>query len=283
MIKISEDIIRIKADQLEPHPWNFERKPESTDEKADWMNFKLSIWRDGVWPDKPILISKTKNENGNYQILRGRRRWKAVSEGLKLGKIASDKIPCVQLLSDESTLLEAIYGDNDTPFKYRPSDRYRIIKERWGIKAVLAVNSGGDRVKTMDVKESLADVIHKAIPSWSLDTIKKDLANLRKLHREEMDAYPDLSEDKIEKLNHQVLSWWERRKMIIQIEAEKEQAIQTYKKRIEKVSREMSDFNKGFPIAGGVERYILAHIDSKRPEFSALKKIKGLKEYIKKE
>ncbi len=284
-IKISDHQIRIKSTDLEPHPWNFERTPETTEEKEEWIHFKASVWRDGVWADKPILISKEKNNFGKYYILRGRRRWKAIVEGIKKGKVDSGyKIPAVHLLSDSSTLHEAIYGDNDTPLKYKPKDRYRIIKERWGIDAILEVNAGGSRKGKVIVKRSLADVIHEAIPSWSKHTINHDLLNLRKILKGELDGkkYPDLSAEKIESLNRQVLSWWERKRKVLRLEEELEEVKQGYKEKINEISSEISLFSKGFPIAGGPERYIQAHINSKRQEFHSLKEIKGLKEYLKK-
>lgn len=283
-IKISDEQFKIVAEKLEPHPWNFDRAPETTEEKDEWINFKESIWRDGVWADKPILISKEKNNLGKHYILRGRRRWKAISEGIKKGKIPKNYgIPAVYLLSDESTLHEAIYGDNDTPLKYKPKDRYRIIRERWGDKAILEMNSGGSRKGEIIVKTSLVDIIHNSIPSWSKHTITHDLFVLRKILKEESEVkYPDLPEEKIERLNRQVLSWWERKRKIIKLEQELEEVKQGYKEKINTISAELSTFSKGFPVAGGPEKYILAHIGSKRPEFNLLKEIKGLKEFIKK-
>jgi len=284
MIKISDEQIRIRADKLEPHPWNFERSPETTEEKEEWINFKESIWRDGVWADKPILISKEKSGSGKHFILRGRRRWKAITEGIKKGKLPDNySLPACYLLSDESTLYEAIYGDNDTPLKYRPQDRFRIIKERWGVQAVLAMNAGGSRIGTIIVKTSLVDVIHNAIPSWSKHTITRDLFLLRKILKEEEEIkYPDLPEDKIEKLNRQVLSWWERKRKIIKLEDERQAAIDSYREKINSLASELTTFSRGFPVAGGPEKYIKAHINSKRPEFNSLKEIKGLKGYAKK-
>ncbi|TGM88284.1 hypothetical protein [Leptospira bouyouniensis] len=284
-IKISEDIIKIRPDKLEPHPWNFERSPVTTEEKEEWINFKESIWRDGIWADKPILISKEKSSStGKHFILRGRRRWKAISEGIKKEKLpANYSIPAVYLLSDESTLYEAIYGDNDTPFKYRPEDRYRIIKERWGVDAILEINSGGSRKGEIQVRTPLYELIHSAIPSWSKATIIKDLTNLRKILKEESETkYPELSEERITNLNRQIRSWWERKSKILKLEEELEEVKQGYKEKIQKISEELSTYSKGFPIAGGPERYISSFINSKRPEFKSLQEIRGLKEFIKK-
>lgn len=276
---------RIKPDKLEPHPWNFERTPVTTEEKEEWINFKDSIWRDGVWADKPILISKEKSPTtGKHYILRGRRRWKAVSEGIKNGRLPSNTtIPAVYLLSEENSLYEAIYGDNDTPFKYRPEDRHRIIKERWGVKAILEVNSGGSRKGEIIVKKPLHEIIREAIPSWSKATIENDLTVLRKILKAESEnKYPELTEEKIEKFNRQVKSWWERKSKIIKLEAELEEVEKGYKDKIQSISSELATFSKGFPAAGGPEKYIASFINSKRPEFKSLQEIKGLKEFIKK-
>ncbi|TGM22030.1 hypothetical protein, partial [Leptospira meyeri] len=265
-IKISEDIIKIRPDKLEPHPWNFERSPVTTEEKEEWINFKESIWRDGVWADKPILISKEKSPTtGKHYILRGRRRWKAISEGIKKEKLPSSyTMPAVYLLSDENSLYEAIYGDNDTPFKYRPEDRYRIIKERWGVKAILEISSGGSRKGEIIVKKPLFETIHEAIPSWSKAVIKSDLILLRKiLKAESEEKYPDLTEDKIENLNRQARSWWERKSKILKLEEELEEVKQSYREKMHKISEEMSLFSKGFPVAGGPEKYIASFINSK--------------------
>lgn len=278
-------MIRVRPDKLEPHPWNFERTPVTKEEKDEWINFKESIWRDGVWADKPILISKEKSPStGKHYILRGRRRWKAISEGIKKEKLPSNyTIPAVYLLSDENSLYEAIYGDNDTPFKYRPEDRYRIIKERWGTAAILEINSGGSRKGEIIVKKPLFEIIHEAIPSWPLATIKYDLIILRKLLKAESEEkYPELSEDKIANLNRQIRSWWERKSKILKLEEELEEVKQGYKDKIQKISAEMSTYSKGFPIAGGPEKYIATFINSKRPEFKALQEIRGIKDWVKK-
>lgn len=284
-IKISEEMVRIRPDKLEPHPWNFERLPVTNEEKEEWINFKESIWRDGVWADKPILISKEKSSvSGKHFILRGRRRWKAITEGIKKEKLpTSYTIPAVYLLSDENTLFEAIYGDNDTPFKYRPEDRQRIIKERWGVKAILEISSGGSRKGEIIVKKPLHQVIKEAIPSWSKATIEYDLTALRKALKAEAESkYPELSEEKIANLNRQVRSWWERKSKILKLEEELEEVKKGYKEKIQQISGELSTYSKGFPVAGGPEKYIESFINSKRPEFKSLQEIRGIKDWLKK-
>lgn len=284
-IKISEDMIRIRPDKLEPHPWNFERTPITKEEKEEWINFKESIWRDGVWADKPILISKEKSPStGKHYILRGRRRWKAASEGIKKEKLpANFTIPAVYLLSDEESLYEAIYGDNDTPFKYRPEDRFRIIKERWGVDAILEINSGGARRGDFQARTPLYEIIKNAIPSWSKDSIIKDLVTLRKILKEESETkYPELSEEKIASLNRQIRSWWERKSKIVKLEEEWKEVNKSYKEKIQKISSELATYSKGFPVAGGPEKYLASFINSKRPEFKSLQEIRGLKEFVKK-
>lgn len=270
---------------LEPHPWNFARPPRDQTEKEEFQAFKQSIWKDGVWSDKPIVITKEK-PNGKYQILRGRRRWEAIVEGIQKGKVEEKyKIPCLFLESDfEEVGLEVIYGDNDSGKKYRPEERQKIIIERWGLKNVLKDSRGGDYTSAEQrarEKESLRDQIKKAIPVWTIYQIDRDITAIRKEHSKEL-KYPEIDEQTVEKLNRQVLAWWERVKQKQAIEKEMEKVLDKFGERIQKANNEISAFAKGFPAPGGPEKYLEQFIDSKRPEFKPLRKISGLADYIKK-
>lgn len=283
-IKLSDSITLVSPKMLEPHPWNFARPPRDQIEKEEFLAFKQSIWKDGIWTDKPIVITKEK-PNGKYQILRGRRRWEAIVDGIQKGKVDDKyKIPCLFLESDfEEVGLEVIYGDNDSGKKYRPEERQKIIIERWGLKNILVDYRGGDYTSSEQkarYKEPLRDIIKKAIPQWTIHQIERDLSAIKAAHKNS--KYPEVDEEMAEKLNRQVLAWWERVKQKQAIEKEMAKVLDKFGERIQKANNEISTFSKGFPAPGGPEKYLEQFIDSKRPEFKPLKKISGLVDYIKK-
>ncbi|MDZ4726220.1 MAG: hypothetical protein SH817_08680 [Leptospira sp.] len=283
-LKISSVVTQKKAISLRPDPKNAARPPRTPEQKEEWRSFCESVWKNGIWGDKPLLVYKDK-KSGKLLILRGRRRWTAVIEGIKKKKLPKNfMVPVVFLESDyDSTYREAIYGDNDTNQRYWPEERQEIMIREWGIPALIKNYKGGDytsgkaETDPRNLRKAIRHVIHEAIPQWTLYQIDRDLEAIKKANKNE--KYPELTDDQIQSYNKQILSWWERVNILRKIEKEKEDELKKFIKREENAKKEIADFAKGFP-KGGPELYAKIALKSKRSEFQVLKKIKGLDEYI---
>lgn len=292
-LKISKEVSYLNSSVLTPHPWNPDRTvpelEETPEQKEERRAFEASILRNGV--EKPILVTLEKNKKGLYEILRGRRRWTAIRKFIKKGSLPENtKIP-VQFLesSFEETGEEAVFGDNDNALRYTGTQRRQVIIDRFGLENILEDTRGGDRGNQfvggrLAQTQGLVKQVHSRFPWWPIGTIQYDVALIRKEYRT-LKKFPEPNEDQIDNLNNLVLSWWEIRQSIDKIREDRTKQLTAlgmkFDERISKREKEASFLNTEFRKFGGIETYLEKYLGSKRPEFSPLKKIDGLKEFIK--
>lgn len=279
---------KIHYTRVKNDTWNFERKSKSEEDLEKQRIFEADIQKNGV--TEAIVISRDKDDDGLFVMARGRRRLTAIQKAVEKG-ILSEKDPRTYLpyrtvegdYWDNEIRMQAVYGDNDNRKNYTPEDRQRIILDRYGAKEILKTTRGGHYRdgkpvgQTAEKPDSLELRIHRET-RWSKFDIRRDLAALRK-HLEPDKNYADLSEDKIDQLNKQFLSWWERKKQALNVEREMKKTVAKYKTEIEKINQDARTFSQGFP-AGGPEAYAKNAIRSKRADFRAIREIRGLREYV---
>ncbi|NUM42480.1 MAG: hypothetical protein HUU45_12705, partial [Leptospiraceae bacterium] len=274
-MKINETLLKIKPEDLEPHPWN-RKRIENEDEldskrreklREEQIKFEESIAKSGIWESSPLLITKEK-VNGKYQILRGRRRFEAVLKNIKRGKLPFNyKIPCLQMVEDtQEALREAIFGDNDQGRGYSFADRIEILKTLLPLKRLLSAEKGVAK-GTGVIAE-----LERLLPFWTNSVINKTVTHLRRLHADEM-TYKEPPEEKIDNLNRLLLS-------ILQLHKTKTQRVEKVRKEItkleadlkkdvHKIEQEIAEYSREFG-KGGYKAYLRNYLKSKRPEFQGL-------------
>ncbi|WP_165784046.1 ParB N-terminal domain-containing protein [Leptospira levettii] len=290
-LKISDKIEYFRVDELEPHPWNFNRTPsksEQTQEEKDEQEvFDKSIRRNGV--EIPILVTLGKNSKGNYEILRGRRRFTSVKKAIANGQLPENyKIPGFRLISSEETIEEAIYGDNDQGRKYTPDERRKIIVDRFGLENLLEEGRGGNRGNQIvggrkAEEEGIVKQVHARFPWWPIGTLQRDVAVIRRTYSN-VKKFREPEDETIPTLNTLVRSWYENYKERTRLEKEKQEALEkiavSFNTKIQKKEGEMRFFAQDFRPYGGIENYILKAWNSRRPEFQGVKKLRGLDEIV---
>ncbi|MBM9499687.1 ParB N-terminal domain-containing protein [Leptospira sp. 201903071] len=266
----------IPLDKLVIHKDNFMRDVPDDEQKA----FEKQIAEQGV--ETPIYITKEPDKNGNYEILNGARRFRASK------KAKFSTIPCKRVLTDLTDWVRArvMVAGNDWAKNYSPENRKQVIQIWFKEIEIIQDERGGafgnQYSSVREFKTPLRLRIHELF-GWPLRTVDRDLSEIRKeifsKKKKPIKELPDLLDGEILYFNNRVSDWWSselQKKQLLQDLKNEQDAI---KKKITKISETQKKYTRDFKKVGGLQTYVRLAI-KKDP---ALKKIKGLKEFIEEE
>lgn len=267
------EIKQIKIDDLAIHKDNFFRDVDRESQKE----FDSDIASQGV--QDPIVLTKDKNSNGLYEILNGARRYRAAK------KAGFKTIPAKHVLSELTNHVRArvMVAQNGFAKDYTPENRKRVILIWFGKDEVLQDDRGGSYGNKFASRKEFKTPIRRKIMDmfgWPLGTVNRDLKELRDelkaQDRKPPKELPELLDGEIRYFNNRILDWWEAEKQKSNVKASLRKEIDTYKERLNKISKKQSEYKKDFGKVGGFDHYLKIAIQ-KDPE---IKKLKDLKKFI---
>lgn len=267
------EIKQFKIDDLEVHKDNFLREVDRESQKE----FDADVAAQGV--QDPIVLSKEKNSRGCYEILNGARRYRAAK------KAGYKTIPGKQVLSELTEMVRArvMVAQNGFAKDYTPENRKRVILIWFGKDEVLQDDRGGSYGNKFSSRKEFKTPIRKKIMDmfgWPLGTVNRDLKELRdelkKDSKKPPKELPELKDGEIRYFNNRILDWWEAEKQKFKVKADLRKEIDTYKERLNKISKKQSEHKKDFGKVGGFDHY-LQYALQKDPD---IKKLKDLKKFI---
>lgn len=267
------EIKLIKLDDLAIHKDNFFRDVDRESQKE----FDADVAAQGV--QDPIVLTKEKNANGQYEILNGARRFRASK------KAGFKTIPAKHVLSELTDIVRArvMVAQNGFAKDYTPENRKRVILIWFGKDEVLQDDRGGSYGNKFSSRKEFKTPIRRKIMDmfgWPLGTVNRDLKELRDELKKDMKKppkeLPELKDGEIRYFNNRILDWWEAEKQKMKVKADLRKEIDSYKERLNKISKKQSEHKKDFGKVGGFDHY-LKYAIQKDPD---IKKLKDLKKFV---